>query len=131
MGKNSDNVCGKNHRRTYGEHLTSTDIFHEFILPVIKDELNNHIWIDLYAGEGNLILPILESIPVENRIEFFREHIFLFDIQPEMVEKCISNAQNYDIPKNIAQRNIQIRNNLESFPKFLLEKDLPIYHPSL
>ncbi|MHA1149101.1 MAG: N-6 DNA methylase [Promethearchaeota archaeon] len=128
MENNSKNRYVKNHRRTYGEHLTSTDIFQEFILPEIKGDLNNHIWIDLYAGEGNLILPILDCIPVKNRINFFSKHIFLFDIQPEMVEICISNAQNYGIPKNLARKNILIRNSLESFPAFLLEKDLPIYH---
>lgn len=67
-------------RRTYGEHLTLIQIFKEFILPEIKDKLYNYVWVDLFAGKGNLIVPILELIPKNKRITFFRRHIFLFDI---------------------------------------------------
>ena len=49
----------KSNKRMYGSHLTSTDIFQEYILPDIKPILKDYTWIDLYAGEGNLILPIL------------------------------------------------------------------------
>ncbi|MGC8852904.1 MAG: N-6 DNA methylase, partial [Hydrogenobacter sp.] len=71
----------QNKKRVYGEHLTSIDIFKNFILPEIKEEIYNYKWVDLFCGEGNLILPILELIPKEKRIEFFEKHIFLFDIQ--------------------------------------------------
>jgi hypothetical protein len=82
----------------------------------------------LYAGKGNLILPLLNLIPSENRIKFFEEHIFLFDIHPEMVDVCIENAKDYGIPPNIASNNIKLRNNLESFPIFLKDEKLPLYH---
>ncbi|MEO0143339.1 MAG: hypothetical protein ABIL49_01015 [candidate division WOR-3 bacterium] len=70
-----------NKQREFGIHLTSTDIFREYILPEIKDVLYKYTWIDLFAGEGNLILPILELIPKDERVSFFKEHILLFDIQ--------------------------------------------------
>ncbi|HPP30590.1 MAG TPA: hypothetical protein PLE69_06705 [bacterium] len=54
-------------RREFGAHLTSIDIFKQFIFPEIKDILYNYSWIDLFAGEGNLILPILEAIPKGKR----------------------------------------------------------------
>lgn len=50
-------------RRIYGQHLTSEKIFRECILPEIAYRLQNHIWVDLFAGEGNLTLPIPEYIP--------------------------------------------------------------------
>jgi hypothetical protein len=50
----------KNKRRTYGEHLTSISIFQKFILPEIEKDIYNYRWVDLFCGEGNLILPILE-----------------------------------------------------------------------
>jgi hypothetical protein len=56
-------------RRTYGEHLTPIQIFEEFILPEIKDYIHQYIWVDLFAGEGNLILPILNLIPEHERVE--------------------------------------------------------------
>ena len=128
MKNNAKNFEHINNRRTFGAHLTSTDIFHNWIYPEIKDQLFNYIWVDLYAGEGNLILPILDFIPLENRIKFFEEHIFLFDIQPKMIQESITNALSYEIPLEIAQENILLRNNLENFPEFLKKRRLPLYH---
>jgi len=78
-------------RRKFGAHLTSIDIFEEHILPKIENTLDNYIWVDLYCGEGNLILPILKKIPLEKRNSFFEKNIFLFDVQKDMVEKAINN----------------------------------------
>jgi hypothetical protein len=80
-------------RRKFGMHLTSKDIFYKYIYPEIKQDLKNYIWVDLYAGEGNLILPILNFISQNERADFFLNHIFLFDIQKEMVNRCIKNAE--------------------------------------
>ena len=115
-------------RRSFGIHLTSSEIFLDHIFPEIEDKLWQYRWIDLYSGEGNLILPILNSIPLRDRIKFFERHIFLSDIHPEMIEKCIENVGGYGIPPEIASNNIKVRNNLESFPIFLKDKQLPIYH---
>ncbi|BAB59862.1 TVG0727696 [Thermoplasma volcanium GSS1] len=113
-------------RRTLGEHLTSVNIFKEYILPKIKDKINCYTWVDLFAGEGNLILPILDLVPEEKRIEFFRDNIFLFDIQKEMVERAIKNAESYRIPRMIAEKNIQVKDTLKEYP--LLNVKKPIYH---
>ena len=118
----------KSNRRSLGVHLTSIDIFLKYIFPEIQSKLYDYLWVDLYAGEGNLILPILEYIPEKERIEFFKNHIYLFDIQPEMVQKCIDNAVYYKIPIDIAENNIKQRNNLETFPRFLKKKPYPIFH---
>lgn len=128
MGNTKNELEENAFRRSYGIHLTSSDIFLNYIFPEIKEKLWNFRWIDLYAGEGNLILPVLNSIPTENRIKFFEEHIFLFDIHPEMVNKCIRNAKDYGIPSEVASNNIKLRNNLESFPIFLKNEHLPLYH---
>ncbi|PMP88705.1 MAG: methyltransferase, partial [Caldisphaera sp.] len=116
------------HRRVFGEHLTPVEIFKEFILPEIKDKLYDYIWVDLFAGKGNLILPILELIPKDERIEFFKKHIFLFDIQEDMVEQAIENAGKYGIPRDIAEKNIVQRDTIKDYPKFLLNLGLPVYH---
>ncbi|MFX1321541.1 MAG: N-6 DNA methylase [Promethearchaeota archaeon] len=121
--KSKENI----NRRTLGAHLTSSEIFLKYIFPEIKGKLNDFLWVDLYAGEGNLILPILNSIS-DNRMKFFEEHIYLYDIQPEMVQKCIKNAVCYDIPREIANKNIKQRDNFAGFPKDLNKKDLPIFH---
>ena len=115
-------------KRAYGQHLTPVDIFKKYILPEIKNNIYKYKWIDLFAGEGNLILPILETIPKKERIDFFKNHIFLFDVQKEMVGKCIKNAINYGIPKEIAEKNIKVWDTLEDYPKFILGDDLPVYH---
>jgi hypothetical protein len=128
MGNKIQDYRNNKHRRSLGVHLTSRDIFLKYIFPKIKNNLWDYKWIDLYAGEGNLILPVLNSIPVEERIQFFKEHIYLSDIQPEMVQKCLNNAKNYGIPSGIAKKNIQLRNNLESFPKFLKKAPFSLFH---
>jgi hypothetical protein len=118
----------KSRRRTLGTHMTSIDIFSEFIYPEVKEKLQCYIWVDLYAGEGNLILPLLNAIDIEKREDFFREHIYLFDIQKKMVTNCIKNAKEYGISESIARNNIQVRDNLESFPDFLKMLNKPIFH---
>ncbi|MHA1819975.1 MAG: N-6 DNA methylase [Promethearchaeota archaeon] len=115
-------------RRAYGEHLTPVEIFKEFILPELKGKIYDHIWVDLFAGEGNLILPILELVPKSDRDNFFKEHLFLFDTQEEMVEKAVKNAVEYGISESEAERNIIHRDTIRSYPKFLLKRQLPIYH---
>ncbi|MGQ9706176.1 MAG: N-6 DNA methylase, partial [bacterium] len=118
----------KKKRRNFGCHLTPVDIFNEFILPEIKDIIFQYKWVDLFAGEGNLILPILDLVPINNRIDFFKKHIFLFDIQQEMIEKSMINAQKYGIPKEIAEKNIIKMDTLKEYPKFLLNSDPPVFH---
>ncbi|MBY8980532.1 MAG: SAM-dependent DNA methyltransferase [Candidatus Lokiarchaeota archaeon] len=128
MGNKAQDIGEKAKRRKYGQHLTSFDIFYKHILPEIKNLLRNYLWVDLYAGEGNLILPILKEIQPEDRETFFKEHIFLADVHEEMVKKCMSNAESYGISNEIASANIKLRDNLESFPQILKRKKHPIFH---
>jgi hypothetical protein len=115
-------------RRKFGAFETPPEIFKNFIFPRIKDELEKYIWVDLYCGSGNLILPILEFMPKEKRIKFFEEHIFLFDILPEMVNKAIENAVRLGIPEEIAKKNIKVKDVLKDFPKEILTKNFPVFH---
>jgi len=128
MNEEAINQDERSSRRALGIHLTSVDLFLEYIFPEIENILEEYIWVDLYCGEGNLILPILNYIPNDERIDFFQKKIFMYDIQNEMVEKCIKNAVSYGIPKEIAQSNIKQRDNLASFPDELKSKSLPVFH---
>ncbi|MFW9824738.1 MAG: N-6 DNA methylase [Candidatus Thorarchaeota archaeon] len=116
------------HRRSYGAHLTSSDIFLKFIFPMIKDILWSYKWVDLYAGEGNLILPILNSIPSTDRINFFKTHIYLSDVQEKMLKKCIKKAEDYGIPPEVASQNIELRDNLEQSPDFMKNGQNSVFH---
>ncbi|NHJ85649.1 MAG: SAM-dependent DNA methyltransferase [Asgard group archaeon] len=111
-----------------GVHLTSSDIFKQYIFPSIREKISNYCWVDLYCGEGNLIFPILEDIPLNDRELFFSEHIFLSDVQDEMVLKCINKAISYGISSELARKNIIARDNLTNFPTLLNEKKYPIFH---
>jgi len=128
MVKNSLISDEKAKRRKFGLHLTSIDIFYKYIFPEIKNVLDDYLWVDLYAGDGNLILPILDKIPVDKREQFFKKHIYLFDVQEDLVQKCIKNASKYGISKEIAERNIKTRDNLKNYPQILKQQKYPIYH---
>ncbi len=118
----------KHKRRTFGEHLTSVRIFHEYIFPHIKHDIHKYIWVDLYAGEGNLVLPILEYVSTTERVDFFRERIFLFEIQLELVKKSIEKAKYYGVPEKLAAENIIQKDTLREFPKNILGKEYPVFH---
>lgn len=118
----------KSKRRNFGEHLTSVKIFSDYILPHLKDNLYNYIWVDLFAGEGNLILPILETIPYDERVEFFKERMFLFEIQKVLVQKAIEKAGYYGIPRDIAAKNIIQQDTLYQYPTNIFEYNLPVFH---
>lgn len=114
--------------RKFGEHLTPSGIFEEFILPEIGDFINHYGWVDFFAGEGNLILPILAQIPPEDREFFFRDHLWLFDIQNKMVSQCIDNAMQMGISEKLAIRNIRRRDSLEQTAPNGVSGSIPLYH---
>ncbi len=116
------------HRREYGQHFTSIQIFQDFIFPEIKQDLQHYIWVDMYCGSGNLILPILNHIDPSQRIEFFKHHIFLFDIQDRWIEESQQNATSYGIPLTIAQKNITKHDSLKNPPMIPRWNNLPICH---
>jgi len=128
MEKNSIISDERAKRRKFGLHFTSIEMFYRYIFPEIKDFLENYLWVDLYAGVGNLILPILNEIPENQRESFFHKHIYLFDVQKDVVLNCIKNAGKYGIPKEIAEQNIKTRDNLENFPRILKQQKYPIFH---
>ncbi|MHA1506636.1 MAG: N-6 DNA methylase [Candidatus Asgardarchaeia archaeon] len=115
-------------RKIYGAYYTPIRIFWDYILPEIKDALWDHLWVDLFCGTGNLILPILIEVEPEDRIDFFKEHILCFDIMPEMVELAIKNAMKLGIPEDVARENIRVRDTLRDYPKELLDGDYPPFH---
>jgi len=85
-------------RREFGAHLTSVDIFKKFIFPHIRNVLYKYTWVDLFAGEGNLILPILEAIPKDERIDFFKNHIFPADnLEYGLVDKPVEIYSDYPV----------------------------------
>ncbi len=115
-------------KRIYGAHLTPVEVSRRFILPKIKHLVYKYLWVDMFAGEGNLILPILELVPPEKRPGFFEKHVYLYDIQDSMVEKARENAEAYGVPRRIAEKNIEVRDSLANYPSHLLDKGLPVYH---
>ncbi|HPG30186.1 MAG TPA: N-6 DNA methylase, partial [bacterium] len=119
----------KETKRFYGEHFTPIELFKEYIFPWIKDNINEYVWIDLYAGEGNLILPILDYIEPEKKIEFFKNNIYMFEIQKENFDKLLLNTMAKGIPEDIAKKNIFLNDTIKNYPiKFLKKFQKPVFH---
>lgn len=117
----------KTKRRFYGEHLTPERICEEYILPHIMDSLWDHLWVDLFCGEGSLIYPLVKAVEPSRREEFFAEHILMFDIQPDQVEKAIGRAVEVGIPKKLAGERIRTMDTLANYPAELFG-GLPVVH---
>ena len=115
-----------NHNRVFWEFLTNTKIFDKYIFQYIKDNLYDYVFVDFYAWEWNLILPILKNISKEKRNNYFKNHIFLFDIQKDLVNKSIKNAINLWIDEKIAKNNIKVNDSLKDYPK--INNKFPIFH---
>jgi len=115
-----------NHNRVFWEFLTNSEIFDKYIFPSIKNNLYDYVFVDFYAWEWNLILPILKNIPLEKRNIYFKNHIFLFDIQKDLVDKSIKNAINLWVNENIAKTNIKLNDSLKEYPK--INNKFPIFH---
>ena len=108
--------------KQYGVFPTPIEIFENYIFGLIKDKINDFVFMDLFCGSGNLVLPILGHIDSDKRIDYFKDHIFMFDVLQEQVDKSIENAKKYGIPENIARENIKVRDTIANYPIELTDK---------
>ncbi|MEM4620989.1 MAG: N-6 DNA methylase [Desulfurococcaceae archaeon] len=115
-------------RKKYGAFETPVWVFEKYIYPKISSLIYDYIWVDLFCGCGNLVLPILNHIPLDKRVEFFKNQVFLFDILPEMVDQAVENAVRLGIPRSIAEENIRVKDSLREYPVEVLKRGLPVYH---
>lgn len=115
-------------RRALGEHLTPEQMVRRFILPEILPLRWKYRWVDLFAGEGNILFPLLNEVPPRERCRFFAEHVFMYDIQRDMVERARARAVEMGIPAEVVSRNIRQADTLERFPQELQGPGRPIYH---
>ncbi len=124
--KSPDTGMEKARRRNFGSHFTPVDIFEDYIYPNISDRLFDYAWTDNFCGEGNLILPMLEHVDEDHRIQFFKDHLFLSDVNEDAVVKSREKASGYGIPPDIVEKNISVNDGMQAFPK--LKTKYPIFH---
>lgn len=115
-------------RRTLGEHLTPSQMFDTYIAPELLPVLYTYRFVDLFAGRGHLIFPLVEQVPSKQRPDFFREHILMYDVQQEMVEFCVRRAVALGIPEPLARQNIRQQDTLAHYPEAVAHSTLPVYH---
>ncbi|GIV08339.1 MAG: hypothetical protein KatS3mg019_0430 [Fimbriimonadales bacterium] len=97
-------------------------------MPEVAPLYQRYRWVDMFAGKGDLIFPLLELTPPAERADFYREHIFLYDIQPEMVECCVQRAIQLGIPEPLARQNIRQQDTLATYPTEILKSSIPVCH---
>jgi len=113
-------------KRKRGAFYTPRQLFLKYILPEIKNSLWNYTWIDLYCGEGDLIIPIVECIPQNKRESFFTDHIKCFDISSQALSVFAEKLKKLGISDELIKRNIRIADTLMSFPN--IHSKYPVYH---
>jgi hypothetical protein len=117
-------------RRLLGSHLTPVSVFQDYVLPDLKPLIHDHMFMDLFCGEGNLILPMLDLVPRSERTDYFRKHIFMCDVDPKMVDKAIANASCYGIDHEVLETHITVRDSISSYPAMKdVEKTVHITNP--
>lgn len=114
--------------KIFGTYETPMEIFEKFILPEIRQFIWKYLWVDMFCGSGTLVLPILRLISKDERIKFFEDHIFCFDILPEMVKLAIKRAKLYGIPEKIARKNIKVRDSLKNYPVEIFDSNHSVFH---
>jgi methylase of polypeptide subunit release factors len=115
-------------RRKFGAFLTPEKISTRFVLPPLKGRLAEFLWVDMYCGEGSLLLPLLHLIPERERTAFFEKRVLLFDIQGKMIERAREKAVSLGVSAEAARRNIVRGDSLASVPGRVRESPLPVWH---
>lgn len=113
-------------KKKRGQFYTPSELIKTFLLPEIRSMLWQRTWVDLYCGEGNLLLPLIEDIEVGKRELFFQEHIRGFDIEGAALEKFGGKLIQMGISEEIIRRNLKQLDTLTSFP--LIEAKYSLFH---
>lgn len=113
-------------KRKRGAFYTPEEILDKYILPKIKPLLWNYVWIDLYCGRGDLIIPIIKCIEKNKRNLFFKEHVKCFDIDKKALSIFKERLKDLGIKENLINKNVIQKDTLKSFPNFY--HSYPLYH---
>ncbi|MCL4329727.1 MAG: N-6 DNA methylase [Candidatus Thermoplasmatota archaeon] len=114
--------------RNYGEHLTPGRIVREYIVPWALPELFSYAIVDMFCGEGDMIIPLLEQVPAEKRAAFVSERVWLYDIQERMVSRTVDRLVSIGIPGRIAESKVTVRDTLEHYPAEPRRSGFPVFH---
>lgn len=112
-------------RTALGRHY-SPESFYSLLRPYLLPFLRTHLFADLFAGAGNLLLPLLREIPPEERGVWALKHLLLVDIEEEAVvalrEALRREGLSPEAVRTIARRGDSLR---ESPP---WPDGLPVFH---
>lgn len=115
--------------KVLGQYFTPHSLFEEFIWPEVKNVLWDYLWVDLFAGKGDLILPILDRLPEKDRESFFRRHIYLQEVDQETVLTLRDRLiKKYGFPKDLVDERVALRDTLREYPEWLSNQPYPVYH---
>ena len=114
--------------RNYGEHLTPGRIVREYIVPWVMPDLFRYAIVDMFCGEGDMVIPLLELVPAEKRAEFVSGRVWLYDIQERMVSRTVERLLSIGIPARIAESKVMVRDTLENYPAEPRRSGLPVFH---
>ena len=115
-------------KRGLGQYFTPEEVVYKHILPYIERHVFKYTWVDMFGGVGNLLFPILERRKKENRVKFFENHFYLFDIDENNVEKAQKRAPSLGIPQDLVETHIQVSDTLKNYPSELLSKKYKVFH---
>ncbi|MDW8359221.1 MAG: N-6 DNA methylase [Candidatus Caldarchaeum sp.] len=113
-------------KKKRGSFYTPDEVFERYILPRVRDVLWSFTWVDLYCGRGDLVAPLVRAVDVDERNEFFSEHVRCFDIDEQALSTFAARLVELGVNKQLVERNLKQADTLLKFPDF--DHSYPIYH---
>lgn len=116
-------------KKIYGQHYTPTDLFNRFISPYVKERLYEYLWVDLFAGNGNLILPIIRLVPEDRRVEFFAQHVYMQEVDVAVLEQLkFTLEKEFGLPRPLIDERVVLADSFREYPKHLGSSPYPVFH---
>lgn len=108
-----------------GIHYSPED-FYPHLRPYLLPHLHSHRFVDLFGGQGNLLLPLVQEVPPGERNAWAERHLLLVDLREEAVERArvrlVASGLTPETARRVARRGDSLREEL------LPQDGLPVFH---
>lgn len=107
---------GPDPRVALGQHFSPEVYFQRHLRERLLPHLETHLFADLFGGQGALLLPLLEALPLEERNAWAKEHLYLADLDEKALEQARARLVALGVSPETARQVAERRDTLRSYP---------------